>query len=108
MPDVFYLHPKDGLDANEGTKDKPWQTMRKVKNTVGAGDVVNILGGTYTQDQIEPGAGVPAWTEQHAHGTAGKPITIQANPGDTVIFEGQSKNFWTYVEPANGDRKSVV
>src|SRR5262249_17303372 len=86
---VYYLNPAQGNDGNPGTQSSPWKTMYKVKTTVAAGDTVNIMGGTYTQTQIEPDGGVPNWTNAQSLGTAGNPITIQANPGDTVIFDGQ-------------------
>jgi len=99
---VYYLNPAQGNDANPGTSGSPWKTMRKVKTTVAAGDTVNIVGGTYTQSQVEPDAGTPAWTETHSHGTAGHPITIRATPGSKVVFDGQFKVYWQFFTPRNG------
>ena len=91
---VYYLHPAQGNDGNPGTQASPWKTLYKVKTTVSAGDTVNILGGTYTQAQVAGEDGVPNWRHTQRLGTANKPITIQANPGNTVIFDGEWKSYW--------------
>jgi len=91
---VYYLNPAKGNDANPGTQGSPWKTLSKVKTTVAAGDTVNIVGGTYTQAQVAGESGVPTWSHTHSLGTAQHPITIQANPGDTVIFDGQLNGYW--------------
>ena len=91
---TYYLDPARGSDSNAGTHTSPWQTMLKVKTTVSAGDTVNILGGTYTQAQVAGDGGVPNWYHTQSLGTDGNPITIQANPGETVIFDGQWRGYW--------------
>ena len=48
-----YYIAKNGNDNNQGTKSKPWGTIRKANNTLSAGDTVFIRGGVY-RDVIEP------------------------------------------------------
>lgn len=42
-----------GNDSNSGTIDKPWKTIQKAANTIGAGDTVFVRGGTYSES-IKP------------------------------------------------------
>ncbi len=93
---TYYLKPDTGLDANNGCcptqgagANGPWKTFFKVKTTVVAGDTINIVGGTYTNTQYKGEGSLPLWTNSHSRGTPGNPITIQANPGDTVILDGE-------------------
>jgi len=91
---TFYLNPASGSDSNNGSQGSPWKTIFKVKTTVNAGDTVNILGGSYTQAQIAGEGGTPSWTTSQRLGTANNPITIQANPGDTVIIDGGFSSYF--------------
>jgi hypothetical protein len=95
---VYYLDPVNGKDGNSTSAAQnpttPWKTMAKVKSTVAAGDTVNIIGGTYTPSQYKGESGLPVWQEFHSHGEPNKVITIQARPGDTVVFDGQQESYW--------------
>ncbi len=95
MP-TYFLKPDTGSDSNSGSQSFPWKTLVKVKTTVVAGDTVNVIGGTYTQAQVagESSGTAYRWHQGHSLGIAGSPITIQANPGDTVIFDGQGDVNW--------------
>src|SRR5438034_11363081 len=86
---TYYLNPASGNDGNSGTQGSPWKTLDKVASSVGPGDTVNILGGTYTPSQYVGDGTYFVWGSSQAKGAAGNPITIQANPGETVIFDGQ-------------------
>lgn len=86
---ILYLKPDTGLDSNPGTLAQPWKTIDKIKSSTNPGDTVNIVGGTYTRSQYKVGGtGYLSWGPADRKGTAGSPITIQANPGDTVVFDG--------------------
>lgn len=99
---TYYLNPGPsaiggsaaGSDSANGSFATPWKTLFKVKSSVTAGDVVNVLGGTWTAAQYKGEAGNPVWSQAHGKGVAGNPITIQANPGDTVTFDGQLTAYW--------------
>jgi len=51
-------------------------TIQACANAAVAGDTCTVFAGTYS-----------GWT-QPTSGSAGKPITFQANPGDTVTLTG--------------------
>ncbi|HEX6827125.1 MAG TPA: hypothetical protein VF077_12480 [Nitrospiraceae bacterium] len=93
---TYYLKPDTGLDSNNGTFAAPWKTMLRVRNSgaspaVVAGDTINVIGGTYTSTQYkgESASTIPLWTQSNPLGTSNNPIIIQANPGDTVVFDGE-------------------
>jgi parallel beta-helix repeat protein len=66
-----YYVASTGNDNNAGTQAQPWRTIQKGVNAAFAGDTVNIRGGgTYTEQINFPRSGA-----------AGKPITVQAEPG---------------------------
>src|SRR5512146_1307533 len=44
----YYVAPA-GNDSNLGTIDEPWQTIQKAADTLKAGEVVAIRGGTYRE-----------------------------------------------------------
>lgn len=96
---AYYLKPDTGLDTNPGTLAQPWKSMVKVRNTVNGGDIVNIIGGTYTRDQYQGEGGYPKWTQFHHHGSLGNPIIIQSNPGQQAIFDGGQDYYWMLFNP---------
>lgn len=63
-------------DMNPGTPALPFKTISAAVAKVKPGDTVTIKGGVY-REQVEI----------KASGTAGKPITIEAVPGETVILD---------------------
>src|SRR5215813_4051301 len=105
---TYYLSPATGNDSNPGTQGSPWKTLNKVASSVKAGDTVNILGGTYTPSQYTTDGSWIRWTENNAHGTAGNPITIQANPGDIVTFDGQRQSYWIAFQSSTNSAHYVV
>jgi hypothetical protein len=92
---TYYLNPATGSDLAAGGISTPWQTLAKVKTSAGPGDTVNIRGGTYTPAQYQGSVGIPQWNENQSHGAPGQLLTIQAFPGETVIFEGGTvQQYW--------------
>jgi hypothetical protein len=92
---TYYLNPATGNDINPGTSAGiPWKTIHKVKTTVGPGDIVNVLAGNYIPSQYQGEGGTPEWNDTQSKGTAGSPIIIQAQPGATVVFDGQQQAYW--------------
>src|SRR5262245_15454135 len=95
---TYYLDPAPGADSNPGTQTSPWKTLVKVRGSVSPGDTVNVVanpaGQPYTPDQYKGETDVPYWTDADGHGTAQAPITIQANPGDSVTFDGGGQYYW--------------
>ncbi|MBI5043492.1 MAG: right-handed parallel beta-helix repeat-containing protein [Nitrospirae bacterium] len=79
-----YYIATDGSDANSGTITQPWLTLRKAVQTLVAGDIAYLRGGTYTgannrnlYNRFEGNSG-----------TAGNPITIKNYSGETPIIDG--------------------
>ncbi len=76
-PCTYYV-ATNGLNSNSGTsKNKPWKTVQKAANTVGAGSVVCVRGGVYNEK-----------VTINVSGTAGAYITFQNYPGETAILDG--------------------
>lgn len=73
---TYYVAPA-GNDANPGTIDEPWQTIQKAADTLTAGEVVFIRGGTY-HEQVLP----------RNSGEAGDEIVYMAYPGEIVTIDG--------------------
>ena len=62
---------------NPGTLDRPWRTIQKAANTVGAGSTVYVRGGVYNEKVTMNVSGAP-----------GSVITFQSYPGETAIIDG--------------------
>ncbi len=78
-----YYVATDGDDGSTGTEDQPWASLEKAESVVQPGDTVFVRGGTYNEIRIE-------W---RASGTAAAPITIQAYPGETPVFDGENDRY---------------
>ncbi len=68
----------NGSDANDGTAEHPFRTIQYGVDRARAGDTVTIRGGTYSE----------AVHLTHSGDYFGRPITIQAMAGETVILDG--------------------
>ena len=80
---TFYV-ATTGSDSNPGTSASPWKTVQKALNTLTAGQIAVVRGGTYT-------ANVTA----SRGGTSSAPITIRNYPGEKPVLRagtGQSDN----------------
>lgn len=73
---IYYVAP-NGDDSNPGTFSQPWRTIQKAANSLTAGEMVYIRGGTY-REQVVP----------QNSGSAGNPIAYVAYPGETVTLDG--------------------
>jgi hypothetical protein len=71
---TFYV-ATTGSDSNPGTITQPWRTIQKAFNTLTAGQLALVRGGTYTQSVVMTRAG-----------TASAPITVRNFPGETAII----------------------
>ncbi|WP_080875403.1 right-handed parallel beta-helix repeat-containing protein [Oceanobacillus timonensis] len=71
----------DGSDRNEGTLERPFQTIAKASAEAEAGTTVYIREGTYKEPLVV----------QHS-GTEHKPITFQAYEEEEVILDGENLN----------------
>ena len=71
---TFYV-ATTGADSNPGTINQPWRTIQKAFNTLTAGQIALVRGGTYTQSVVMTRAG-----------SATAPITVRNYPGETAII----------------------
>lgn len=93
---TYYVQP-NGKDTNTGLgtgNNRAWKTIYKATTTAVAGDIVNIMAGTYTEN--DSNAGLRA----KRSGSAGLPITFQ-NYGTDVVnikhrYSGASI-FYSYI-----------
>lgn len=78
VPETFYV-ATNGSDTNPGTLDLPWATLSKAVDTATAGQTVRFRAGTYR-----------AYKRFTRSGTATAPITFEAYPGETPVFDGSN------------------
>jgi len=80
--DTFYV-ATDGDDANAGTQESPFQTIRRGAQALRAGDTLIVQGGTYSQDSdhivIPSGA------------SSSEPVTVQAASGGSVLIQATGR-----------------
>jgi hypothetical protein len=72
--DTFYVATEES-DANPGSSERPWLTLRHASQRVKPGDVVKVASGVYRQTAVITGC----------HGTAGAPIVFEAHGGKVVL-----------------------
>ena len=79
-----YYVSTTGSNANSGTLASPWLTIQYGCDQLVAGDILNILGGTY-----------PEKVNFTQSGSAGQMITVRAYQGQNVIMDanGSANNF---------------
>jgi hypothetical protein len=80
---VYYVHPTQGDDGWEGTKERPWRTIGHGVTRLAPSDTLVLRGGTYSEH-----------VTAHLTGTPDKPITIRAYPGELVIIDGGLREFF--------------
>jgi parallel beta-helix repeat protein len=77
---TYYVSP-DGSDSNSGSEDAPFQTLQQAANGVEPGDTVLVMDGTYGPSEPD-GDGLAIGRS----GTAERPITFQAAPGQHPVI----------------------
>ncbi len=83
-----FVDAQHGNDGNEGTKERPWQTIRQALPRLNPGETLFLRGGSYFETVY------CAIT-----GTAEKPITIRSYPGELAVIDGGFAEFQR--EPAS-------
>ena len=79
---TIYYVAKTGSNSNPGTNAQPLRTIEKGISTLAAGDTLYVKSGTYAES-IYSYSSTPI-----ANGTSwNNPVTVAANPGDTVIIK---------------------
>jgi len=90
-PAAEYWVSPSGNDANAGTRDAPWQTLRKAAAAVAPGTTVFLGAGTY-RETLRPARS----------GEAGKPIRFVAAPGERLVLSGADAIAGTW-QPHRGE-----
>lgn len=92
-----YYVSTTGSDSNDGSSESPWLTINKAKNTVAAGDTIQIGPGTFYEYILWTGAPT---------GTAENPImfigSVDVNGVPTTIVDGSSDISGVTWESASG------
>jgi hypothetical protein len=92
---IYFVIPgaPNANDANPGTFTQPWQTIYRPRAVMQAGDIVYIKGGTF--NQLDPDH--PGWDtilmlsgEEHASGTAARPVAYLGYPGESPVLGNPS------------------
>lgn len=92
---TYFVDAKLGDDANDGSKEKPWNTIRHGVHRLKPGDTLYLRGGVYYEK-----------VSITRFGTADAPITIASYPGEIAIVDGGLREFFespqTSWTPAKG------
>ncbi|MDR4495887.1 MAG: right-handed parallel beta-helix repeat-containing protein, partial [Nitrospirales bacterium] len=85
-----YYVATNGNDSNPGTNSQPLRTITKGVKILSAGDTLYVKAGTYSESIRSSQISIPNGTSWN------NPITIAANPGDTVTIKPLTDNafFW--------------
>ena len=102
---VFFVDPATGSDGNPGTYAQPWATLWRPRQTMAAGDVVYVQGGTFTQ--LDPA--MPGWdtvlfldTSLAASGTASAPVAYLGYPGNPPLLDVAAARRGIYLNQDSG------
>lgn len=85
---ALFVDAKNGNDADKGSKDSPWKTLRHAVNHLKAGDTLYLRGGTYYETLA-----------LRLVGTKEAPITLRSFPGEQAVLDGGMREF--YETPAD-------
>ena len=73
----YYVDANFGADSNPGSVDKPFQTIMRAVEQIGAGDVVLLRGGVYREK-----------ISISSSGSTEMPITFKAYQSEHVLISG--------------------
>src|SRR3990172_2547185 len=74
---AWFVDPRGGDDAQEGSEQKPWETIRHALGCLEPGVTLYLRGGTYYET-----------VTLNASGTADRPITMRSYPGELAVLDG--------------------
>jgi Right handed beta helix region/Protein of unknown function (DUF1565) len=69
-----------GSDGSAGTLKRPWRTIGRALRSAAPGDAVYLRSGTYSE-----------WARVRRSGTASRPISLRAYPGERPVITGRLK-----------------
>ncbi|GJL62964.1 MAG: hypothetical protein NPIRA04_16180 [Nitrospirales bacterium] len=85
-----YYVAKTGNDSSSGTQASPFRNIKHGVSKLSAGDTLYVKAGTYYESILSWSTKIPSGTSWN------NPITVAANPGDTVTIHppGGQAFFW--------------
>ncbi|MGA2408178.1 MAG: right-handed parallel beta-helix repeat-containing protein [Bacteroidales bacterium] len=92
-----YYVATTGNDNNPGTITKPWSTWQKGFNSISAGDILYIRGGTYTATGIVIADVFAAVGVDGKNGTSGSQYQVYAYPGEIPVLDCSTLTNNSYV-----------
>ncbi len=102
---VYFVSQARGNDANPGSYAQPWATVFRPRQTLVAGDIVYLEGGTFSE--LDPA--MPGWdtllfldTSQCASGTAAAPVAYLGYPGNPPLFANPAARRGIYLNQDSG------
>ncbi|MFN7975197.1 MAG: choice-of-anchor Q domain-containing protein [Acidobacteriota bacterium] len=108
---VYFVDQATGNDGNPGTQAQPWATLWRPRQTMVAGDIVYVMGGTFTQ--LDPA--MPGWdtilfldTALGVSGTAAAPIAYLGYPGNPPVLTNPAARRGIYLNQDSGPLSYVV
>jgi PKD repeat protein len=102
---IYFVNQTTGADSNPGTYAQPWATIWRPRQTVVAGDIVYVQGGTFsTLDPAMPGWDTLVFldTSLCATGTAAAPIAYLGYPGNPPRFANAAARRGIYLNQDSG------
>lgn len=81
---AYFVDASQGNDANDGSEEHPWQTLRHAVTRLTAGSTLYLHGGVYYEQTYLALAGRPEL-----------PIAIRSYPGEQAILDGSWAEFFT-------------
>lgn len=108
---IYFVNQATGNDGNSGTYNQPWKTIWQARDTMVAGDLVYVIGGTFTQ--MDPD--VPGWdtllfldTALGRSGTVSSPIAYLGYPGNPPLFQNATARRGIYLNQDSGNLSYIV
>ena len=95
-----YFVAMTGNDSNPGTEILPFRSIKYGVSSLSAGDTLYVKSGTYNESIL-------SWKTKIPNGTSwDNPVTIAANPGDTVTINPQASAAFFWVQ--DGQDKYLI
>jgi nitrous oxidase accessory protein NosD len=95
---TYYVAP-DGNDANEGTIDEPYRTVKAGVGVLNPGDTLYLRAGTYQESLVNVIPGGQSWDN---------PVTIKAHSGETVTLRPSNTSSAVLYFSASGSQYIVI
>ena len=86
---AYFVHPVQGNDNHDGSRNRPWRTVNRALRGRRPGDTVYLREGIYYEHVVLPVSGLE-----------GKPVTLRSCPGELAVIDGGLREFYEAPETA--------